>query len=431
MTKRNVGRTGTPMTNEQLQKYAPDIQDLILCLRQHDETMTGLARRADNMAKQTVNSWFLGHRAPQDKEVIRRLIVECKKLDINCPVDGLVRIAWEQGNGSRAAIEELMNEGAVPRPIEIQSNRQPIGEAAMKFEYMSYDTLNHFGIAADPFREPDVLSDLFLKDSPSLKSLWSKLQDAIVRKISIVAVIGGVGSGKSTLVYHTLESMRTRMNLNVIPLERADNKNITFDMLVTSVLMHMSSDRKLYANKERRVIEARKELIAISDSGQHSVLVVDEGQLMRDEGLGDVKIFAERMMNGRKATVSIIIVAQPELRDIIKKHSVRQVLARTVVLNFPYLAKAEPFLRQRFKTAGVTPERFDTIIPPDTMAAFESLCRAYSKAHANAACNKKDERSVLTPLACINMFAKGMNYAAKVGEKPLSPLHVDHIQDRD
>ncbi len=206
---------------------------------------------------------------------------------------------------------------------------------------------NFFGFNEEPF---GVTPD------PKFLYLSRKHEDAIAHILygikhdrGFIMLTGEVGSGKTTIIRHILDSLgpdvRTAMILNprMNALELLKFINHDFGLKVRPSATHKSLMEELYGF-----------LLGCHHDGGKAVVAIDEAQELSPECLEFVRLLSN-LETDTKKLMQVVLVGQPELRDIIRQQSLRQLDQRIAVRYHLEPLKPEEtaeYLSHRLRVAG-------------------------------------------------------------------------------
>jgi general secretion pathway protein A len=215
-----------------------------------------------------------------------------------------------------------------------------------------------FNLQTDPFTiNPDPR---FLYKMPQTLEALASLQYGITSKRGFMVLTGEVGTGKTTLLRHTLDALhRTRIHSSFVFNPRLE---------VVEFLEFILSDFGLpptTRTKSGMLIQLNRWLIERFGQKELCVIVIDEAQNLTGEMLEEIRLLTNLETSSEKL-VQIILSGQPELEARLRQPDVRQLRqrislwCRTQPLN---LEQTEQYILTRLKIAG----RTEPIFTPESI----------------------------------------------------------------
>ncbi|MCU0907518.1 MAG: AAA family ATPase [Rhodobacteraceae bacterium] len=210
-----------------------------------------------------------------------------------------------------------------------------------------------FGLTERPFTllpDPD-----FLFWSAQHTRAFAVLEYGVTARAPITVISGEVGAGKTTLVHALLDRMSENATIGLISNAQGGRGELL--QWIVSALSLPLDPMASYVS----TFNALQEFVVREyAAGRRVVLIIDEAQNLSIEGLEELRMLTN--MNSHKdELMQLILVGQPELRDMISRPEMRQ-FAQRVAANFHLSrldAKAvEAYIRHRMKRAGGTGEEF-------------------------------------------------------------------------
>ena len=219
-----------------------------------------------------------------------------------------------------------------------------------------------FELESDPFTlNPDPR---FLFKMPQTLEALASLQYGITSRRGFMVLTGEVGTGKTTLLRHTLDALhRTRIHSSFIFNPRLD---------VLEFLEFVLSDFGLTPTnrtKSGMLIQLNRWLIDCFGKNEPCVIVVDEAQNLSGEMLEEVRLLTNLETSSEKL-VQIILCGQPELEARLRQTDVRQLRqrvslwCRTQTLD---VEETADYIAARLKIAGTVKR----IFLPETVALIQ------------------------------------------------------------
>lgn len=181
----------------------------------------------------------------------------------------------------------------------------------------------HFGLQNKPF---SLIPDPhFLHFSDKHKVAYSMLEYGLHEQTGITVITGEVGSGKTTLIRHLLEQIdQSSLTIGLI-----NNTHESLGDLTQWVALAFNID---HSNKDKVTLfaEIQEHLIGEWAKGKRAVLIVDEAQNMSRETLEELRLYTNINADGDQF-LQIILVGQPELREVLQLPELAQIAQRVSV----------------------------------------------------------------------------------------------------
>jgi len=161
-------------------------------------------------------------------------------------------------------------------------------------------------------------------------------------------ITGEVGCGKTIVVNYFLEKVERLLNVGFLTNTHPGIGSVLPWILEALGLEFANtSPGEMY---QRLVQYARHEY----QCGRRLVLVVDEAQNLGMAGLEELRVLSN-VNSGKELFVQTILVGQPELRDLLRRHSMRQ-FAQRILMEY-HLDALRPeetaaYIRHRVQVAG-------------------------------------------------------------------------------
>jgi type II secretory pathway predicted ATPase ExeA len=184
---------------------------------------------------------------------------------------------------------------------------------------------SHFGLSERPFSlvpDPD-----FLFWSTEHQRAYTMLEYGIITRAPITLITGEVGTGKTTLLHHLLKVVDSNVRIGLV-----SNAHGSRGELLRWVMMsldqpapHDATYVDLFAAFQSYVIEEYAK-------GSRVILIFDEAQNLSRESLEELRMFTNINSN-KDELLQLVLVGQPELRDIIRQPNMSQ-FAQRVAASF-------------------------------------------------------------------------------------------------
>ena len=213
--------------------------------------------------------------------------------------------------------------------------------------------LDYFGLKRLPFSIAPDPELLYL--SPSHHEALAHLNYALTAHGGLICLTGEVGMGKTTLCRAFIDQVPDHVDIAYI-----FNPMLSAPELLQSICSeleipceHEIGERSL-TNKQLidRLYQALIERYAL---GRKVICIIDEAQSMPAPLLEQVRLLTNLETN-RDKLLTLILVGQPELQDILAQHSTRQLDQRiTARFHLPAMNKKQlkPYLQHRLTQASV------------------------------------------------------------------------------
>lgn len=212
----------------------------------------------------------------------------------------------------------------------------------------------HYGLTEKPFSiqpDPDFL---YLGRRHALA--FTMLQYGIQNRSGFTVICGDIGCGKTTLIRHLLNTLGQELTVGLVYNTHPD----IADLLEWIMLSFGQPFDGL--SPVARYEAFQRFLIAEYAAGRRTVLIVDEAQNLNAGALEALRMLSN--INADKdQLLQVILVGQPQLRDLLKKPELKQFAQRVGVDFFiPPLTPAEvvDYVQHRLQVAGREQPLFTT-----------------------------------------------------------------------
>jgi len=206
--------------------------------------------------------------------------------------------------------------------------------------------LEFYGLKQAPF---DLTPNpRFLFHSGKHREALNHLLYGIRERKGFVQLTGEVGSGKTTLCRAMLEQLDGHFSTAVI-LNPVLNAEELMKAIATEFGLEAPGRDRLEA-----VAAISGFLLKQAGQGRESVLIIDEAQNLTEELLEQVRLLSNIETDDRKL-LQIVLLGQPELRDRLNSHRLRQLRQRiTVRYHLKPLTRFEmtQYVQHRLELAG-------------------------------------------------------------------------------
>ncbi|MBL3703960.1 AAA family ATPase [Sulfitobacter sp. BDSS02] len=213
--------------------------------------------------------------------------------------------------------------------------------------------LNYFGLNQRPFT---LLPDPeFLYWSEQHRRGYAVLEYGIMSRAPITILTGEIGAGKTTLLQKLLGQIEYGVTVGLIS-NAQGNRGEILQWVLNSLDVEFEPNASYVQNFQK----LQDFLVDEYAQGRRVILVFDEAQNVSVEGLEELRMLTNINSN-KDELIQLILVGQPELRDMIRDPRMNQ-LAQRVAASF-HLNRMDrdgtrAYIVHRMKTAGGTGEEF-------------------------------------------------------------------------
>ena len=206
--------------------------------------------------------------------------------------------------------------------------------------------LEYYGLHEPPFTITP--NPRFLFYSSKHREAFNHLLYGIRERKGFVQLTGEVGAGKTTLCRALLEQLGENFSTALIL-----NPVLNMDELVKAVAMEFGLQVR---GMDRLEIVAviNDFLLRQMAENRDTVLIIDEAQDLTNELLEQVRLLSNLETDDRKL-LQIVLMGQPELRDRLNEHSLRQLRQRITVryhLNPLRRGEVAQYVQHRLQVSG-------------------------------------------------------------------------------
>lgn len=208
--------------------------------------------------------------------------------------------------------------------------------------------LEYYGLTEPPF---DITPNpRFLFYSPKHREAFNHLLYGIRERKGFVQLTGEVGAGKTTLCRAMLEQLNGVYSTALI-LNPALNPDQLMKAIATEFGLPVA---QLGLDRLDTLALFNEFLLKQVEQGKETVLIIDEAQDLGDEMLEQVRLLSNLETDNRKL-LQIVLMGQPELRDRLNKHALRQLRQRITVryhLNPLSQFEVNQYIQHRLEISG-------------------------------------------------------------------------------
>ena len=212
----------------------------------------------------------------------------------------------------------------------------------------------HFGFSERPFSlspDPD-----FLFWTRAHTRAYSILEYGIMTRAPLTVVTGEVGTGKTTLIQAMLRQVEDDLTIGLISNAQGDRDDL-LRWVLNSLDVSYDNDANyvsLFQIFQDFVIEAYA-------GGKRVVLIIDEAQNLGIETLEELRMLTN-VNSGKDELLQLILVGQPELRQLIQRPELRQFAQRVTATYHINPLDGETtidYIRHRLVAVGGTGNEID------------------------------------------------------------------------
>ena len=207
--------------------------------------------------------------------------------------------------------------------------------------------LNYFGLAERPFSiAPDPQ---YLYMSAKHREAMAHLSYGLSQGGCFIVLTGEVGTGKTTLCRNLLADLPDNVDVALIL-----NPNINRRELLETVCDELQISYPEKQSKKKLLDSINNHLLTTYAENKHTVLIIDEAQLLSPSVLEQVRLLTN-LETTKAKLLQIILIGQPELNEVLARNDLRQLAQRvTARYHLPALAKNEiqDYVNYRLEVAG-------------------------------------------------------------------------------
>ncbi len=269
--------------------------------------------------------------------------------------------------------------------------------------------LKYYNFRKEPFQITPDPEFLFL--SPSHKEALASIIYGIEGKKGFIAIIGGVGVGKTTI----LRSYLDKVNKEQVKVIYIFNANLSFRSLLQTIYQELGVTPRT-DEIFPMVNQLHEVLIDEYKKGSTVVLIVDEAQNIPLETLENLRMLSN-LETATDKLIQIVLIGQPEFNDMLNLHELRQLKQRIAIrTTISPLTRAESKGYIEHRLSRVMLKKDEPVL---TTGALDEITR-YSRGIPR-----------VINVICDNAFITGFGYQKKpVTAKIVREICVDFQSNR-
>ncbi len=207
--------------------------------------------------------------------------------------------------------------------------------------------VDYFGLRENPFSIAPDPAYLYMSDRH--REALAHLLYGLKSDGGFVLLTGEVGTGKTTICRSLLDQVPAEVDLAFVL-----NPKVTVCELLETICDELKIDRPDNASVKALVDRLNARLLETNAQGRKTVLIIDEAQNLSTDVLEQLRLLTN-LETARRKLLQIILLGQPELRDMINQPQMRQ-LAQRVTARY-HLGPLErediaAYIQHRLQVAG-------------------------------------------------------------------------------
>lgn len=217
----------------------------------------------------------------------------------------------------------------------------------------------YFGFSQAPFSiAPDPQ---FLYLGPRHREALAHLRHGLTSSGGFLLLTGEVGTGKTTVSRAVLQDLGDTLDLAFILNPRLSEHELLAAICDEFGITGLDAESSLKALTDA----IREYLMAASSADRRPVVLIDEAQHLLPSVLEQLRLLTNLETNDRKL-LSVLLIGQPELHQLLQQHQLRQVAQRIVAryqLQPLTVAETGHYIEHRLQVAGLTQAESVTLFP--------------------------------------------------------------------
>ncbi len=269
-----------------------------------------------------------------------------------------------------------------------------------------------YDLAKNPFSLTPDASLFFMSDAHD--EALSRIIYGVRQNRGLIVLTGEVGAGKTTVIRKFLQEIGPNYDVVLI-----FNTFLSPRQLIESILIDLDIPYKERDSKMRLIRRLYDYMISARRQGKYVVLIVDEAQNLSSTVLEEIRMLTNLETQTEKL-LQIVLVGQPELKDILSSANLRQ-LRQRVFLHYHLtplsLEDSIAYIHHRIVRCGGVPNQIFTAEAVEAIARSSlGVPRVINVLADNCLVTgfAKEEKPV--GVMTVEEVIKEMGYPVKIGE---------------